>query len=80
MYSNFISALMLALRVSVLVPGAGVWVGWVRRLGGMNALPRAQRRCGRDLSSSGTWWVLEFYCVRARAWHSHESECGRTEW
>lgn len=28
MYSNFISALMLALRVSVLVPGAGVWVGW----------------------------------------------------
>lgn len=74
---------MLELCVSVLVPSAGLLgvVGDTDRgeRRGESALPRAQRWCGRDLGSSGTWWVLEFYCVPARAWHSHESECGRTE-
>lgn len=50
-------------------------MGWV----GVSALPRAQERCSRDLGSSDTWLTLEFYCVPARAWHSHASEYGRTE-
>lgn len=55
--------------------------GGVREVGGVSVLPRAQECCGRDpdLGSSGTWLALEFYCVRARAWHSHASGCGRTE-
>lgn len=55
--------------------GAGELGGWV------GVLPRAQEWCGcdRDLGSSGTWLALEFYCVPARAWHSHASEYGTTE-
>lgn len=61
-----------------------VGVGWDREVGGgwvggVSVLPRAQEWCGRDLGSSGTWLALEFYCVPARAWHSHASEYGRTE-
>lgn len=59
----------------------GVGGGAGSMVGGVSVLPRAQEWCGRDrdLGSSGTWLTLEFYCVTARAWHSHASECGRTE-
>lgn len=70
--------------VSALARSVGwVGVGWDREVGGwvvgVSVLPRAQEWCGRDLGSSGTWLALEFYCVPARAWHSHASEYGRTE-
>lgn len=41
--------------------------------GGVSVLPRAQGWCGRGLGRTGTWLALEFYCVPARAWHSHAS-------
>lgn len=40
-------------------------------------LPHAQGS-GCALGRTGTWLVLEFYCVPARAWHSHEIGIGRT--
>jgi len=58
--------------------GGKVGVRWEGGWGGVSVLPRAQERCGRGLGSSGTG-SLEFYCEPARAWHSHESEYGRTE-
>lgn len=41
--------------------------------GGVSVLPHAQGWCGRGLGRTGTWLALEFYCVPARAWHSHAS-------
>lgn len=40
-------------------------------------LPHAQGS-GCALGRTGTWLELEFYCVPARAWHSHEIGIGRT--
>ena len=47
--------------------------GLGRVAGGVSVLPHAQGWCGRGLGRTGTWLVLEFYCVPARAWHSHAS-------
>lgn len=46
-------------------------------LGAGSALPHAQGS-GCALGRTGTWLELEFYCVPARAWHSHEIGIGRT--
>lgn len=72
-------ACVSALARSVGWVGSGAGTGWC--IGGVSVLPRAQEWCGwdRDLGSSGTWLALEFYCVPARASHSHASEYGRTE-